>query len=197
MATLREPDVRRPPASSTRRSGEVGRISRVFRDVLELEKLRTGAERLALSDVGTRELVGVALGRLADDARTRGVALEGRVDDLFPRCDRERVLRVLLHLLENALRASPRGAQVEVEVTAGGGGAVLFSVLDRGPGIDPREWPFLFDEAAAWTDPLRKGDGLGLSVCRAIVEAHGGRIWCESDLGAGTRFRFSIPPPAA
>jgi len=174
----------------------VGRISRVFRDVLELEKLRAGSERLTLVVVDARELVDVALQRLEEHARGRGIALEGRVADLAPRCDRERVLRALLHLLENAVRASPSGEPVIVEVTAGAAGAVLFSVADRGAGIDPREWPFLFEEAAAWTDPLRKGEGLGLSVCRAIVEAHGGRIWCESSLGSGTRFRFSIPAPA-
>ena len=175
----------------------VGRISRLFRDVLEVEKLRAGAEPLRVGAVRARELVDVAVGRLGDAAGVRGVAVERRVEDVVPRCDKERVLRVLLHLLENALRASPNGGAVTVRVERLTPGSVVFSVTDRGPGIDPREWPFLFEAETAWKDPVRKGDGLGLSVCRAIVEAHGGRIWCESNLGEGTTFRFSLPVPTS
>ena len=163
----------------------------MFRDVLEVEKLRTGAEPVAQRPVEADELVEAAVGRLHDDAAAQGVTLERIVaPHLMPHCDKERILKVLLHLIENAVRASPRGAPVVVEASARGD-AVLFSVTDRGAGIDPREWPYLFEEA--WRDPHRKGDGLGLSVCRAIVEAHGGRIWCESRLGQGTTFRFVLP----
>jgi signal transduction histidine kinase len=176
----------------------VGRISRLFRDVLEVERLRAGAERLSKRGVRAGELVEVALGRLGGEARQQGVILERRVvEDVTPQCDKERVLRVLLHLIENAVRASPRGSTVTVDVERREPGVVIFSVSDRGEGVDPREWPFLFDEATAWRDPLRKGEGLGLSVCRAIVEAHGGRIWCESRLGQGSTFRFSLPIPTS
>ena len=103
---------------------------------------------------------------------------------------RERILKVLLNLLSNAVAVTPPGKRVFVTAEARGNRIVL-SVRDEGNGVDPRAWPFLFGDG--WKDPRRKGAGLGLSISRSIVQAHGGKIWCESALGAGSTFLFTLP----
>ncbi|WP_394850599.1 HAMP domain-containing histidine kinase [Pendulispora brunnea] len=178
------------------RSTPVGHVSRVFRDVYEAERLSAGAIPLARKQEPLRALADAAFARLGKEARRRGLELQNDVDEaLAVPCDPERILKVLLHLIENAIGACKDHGHVVVDARPIENG-VLVSVHDEGAGLDPRAWPYLFREG--WKDPSRKGEGLGLTVSKAIVHAHGGKIWCESALGRGTTFRFTIPnaPPS-
>ncbi|WP_394828516.1 sensor histidine kinase [Pendulispora albinea] len=173
----------------------VGHVSRVFRDVYETERLSAGAIPLARRPESLRGLADVAFARLGKEATRRSLRLCNTVpEDVVAPCDPERILKVLLHLVANAISASAGGGQVTIDARVIDNGIVI-SVQDQGSGIDPRAWPYLFREG--WKDPSRKGDGLGLTVSKAIVHAHGGKIWCESALGRGTTFRFTLPsaPP--
>jgi len=173
------------------RSTPVGHVSRVFRDVYEAERLSAGAIPLARKQEPLRALADAAFARLGKEARRRGLTLQNDVDEaLAAPCDPERILKVLLHLIENAIAACKERGHVVVDARPIESGVVL-SVRDEGSGLDPRAWPYLFREG--WKDPSRKGEGLGLTVSKAIVHAHGGKIWCESALGRGTTFRFTIP----
>ena len=109
------------------------------------------------------------------------------------------MVRVFEDLIDNALRFSPEDS--EVSVTAeGGGDQVVISVTDRGCGITPDQIGRIFDPFFTG-DPARThrcASGLGLSICRRVVERHGGRIWAESEgLGCGATVRFSLPRSAA
>jgi signal transduction histidine kinase len=105
--------------------------------------------------------------------------------------DRERVLQVLSNLIGNALKFTPPGGHVTFSVERQGP-MVRFEVLDTGPGIAAENLARVFDRF--WTvTPGKKGTGLGLFIAKGIVEAHGGRIWVESDLDHGTRFFFTLP----
>ena len=111
--------------------------------------------------------------------------------------DSDKVERVLLNLLTNAIKFSPEGGTVTVKVqwTKAPPG-VLISVTDQGSGIPPEHLDRVFDKFYRAGDDLvkkTKGVGLGLYICKSIVEHHGGRIWVESTPGEGSTFKFTLP----
>jgi signal transduction histidine kinase len=119
-----------------------------------------------------------------------------RIDEGLPRvsADPERLERVLSNLLSNALKYSTPGTPVVVSARPGDG-EVVTSVADEGPGIDPADLPHLFDRyfRAGKVRAPHEGLGLGLYITKGLVEAHGGRIWVESEVGQGSTFSFTLP----
>jgi signal transduction histidine kinase len=107
--------------------------------------------------------------------------------------DVEMIRRVLINLLENAHKYSPVGSLIVISAV-GQGDWVQFSVQDNGPGIPASEHEHIFEKFIRLnTSEGPKGMGLGLSFCRLAVEGHGGRIWVESEPGAGSCFKFTLP----
>jgi signal transduction histidine kinase len=105
-----------------------------------------------------------------------------------------RIREVLTNLLSNALRYTPRGGQVTIGLTesgSGGEGGLVIFVQDSGPGIESADLPRVFERFYKSSDS--GGMGLGLSIAKYLVEAHGGRIWAESEVGAGTKISFTLP----
>ncbi|MCY3808598.1 MAG: response regulator [Gemmatimonadetes bacterium] len=142
---------------------------------------------------------------LVDRARSTFVSGTGRHDlaidlpeDLPPvLADRARIVQVLNNLLFNAAKHSPESSPIRIEATQQGV-HVAISVSDRGRGVPPDRLSQLFRKyvapAGGVPEPGEAGAGLGLSICKGLVEAHGGRIWAESDgVGQGTRFTFTLP----
>jgi two-component system phosphate regulon sensor histidine kinase PhoR len=111
------------------------------------------------------------------------------------RGDRERIGQALLNLLHNAVKFSPAGSAVIIRVTPGET-EVIVAVQDHGQGIPRTSLPRIFERFYK-VDRARTrgagGTGLGLSIARHVVEAHGGRIWAESEEGVGSTFSFAIP----
>ena len=123
--------------------------------------------------------------------------------DLEPvTADREKVAHIVGNLLGNAIDFTPRGGRVWVKarsVTRDASRECLVEVGDTGIGIDPEHHELVFREFAqvdASASRQHHGTGLGLTIARKLVELHGGRMWLESELGAGSRFFFTIPYPA-
>ena len=168
-----------------------------------LETARAGLEvgPLEVADVALAPLVeGVvrSFAPLLEEQRLR-VDLALADDAPRARCDAPRVEQVLVNLLGNALKFAPAGSALEIRSRAieqGGRRMVEISVCDRGPGVDPRDRERIF-EPYVQTDESRKagGLGLGLAICRRIVEAHGGSIAVEPRRGGGSRFFFTLPAP--
>jgi signal transduction histidine kinase len=105
------------------------------------------------------------------------------------------VFQVLTNLLENAVRETPEGGGVTVGVEHGESyGGLRFYVQDTGPGIAPEDQERLFDRFWQVSRTDKGGAGLGLSIVRGIVEAHGGEVWVESAPSRGSTFWFSLPP---
>lgn len=130
------------------------------------------------------------------EAARRGVRLRWRSpvgDSLLVGADPRRVLQVLGNLLSNALKFTPEGGKIDCTAQRDGE-FVRFSVIDTGPGIPADELPMLFDRfyQAAGNAQKRKGLGLGLSICKGLITAHGGRIWVESLPGVGSAFNFTL-----
>jgi signal transduction histidine kinase len=108
------------------------------------------------------------------------------------RADQERVLQVLSNLVGNALKFTPEGGLVTLSAERDAT-MVRFAVVDSGPGIPREDLARVFDRFWRKETPGKKGTGLGLFIAKGIIEAHGGRIWVESDTGRGASFYFTIP----
>ena len=110
--------------------------------------------------------------------------------------DESRIAQVMSNLLENATRHTPEGGEVKVNVSAEGESTVTVAVTDNGEGIPPAEVPYVFERFHR-VDPSRAratgGAGLGLTIAKKFVEAHGGNIRAESAPGEGSRFIFDLP----
>ena len=110
--------------------------------------------------------------------------------------------QVLINLLENAIKYTPPGSPIELSAI-GARDVVTVTVADRGPGIPPGDEQRVFEKFyRARSGDGSAGVGLGLTICRGIIEAHGGRIWIENRSGSGAAFRFTLPlegtpPPVA
>lgn len=115
---------------------------------------------------------------------------------LFVRADRERILQVLSNVVGNAIKFTPAGGVVTIAAESQGTLA-RFSITDTGPGVSQEQLPHLFDRYWQATPRAGGGIGLGLSIAKGIVDAHGGQIWAESELGKGTTFYFTLPALAA
>ena len=109
--------------------------------------------------------------------------------------DEERIRQIVTNLLNNAIRYSPEGSQIDINLNETDK-AVQISVSDNGPGIPDSDIEFVFNRfyrVDSSRDRASGGRGLGLSIAKEFVEAHGGNIWVESDYGNGSQFTFEIP----
>jgi two-component system sensor histidine kinase KdpD len=181
---------------------ETGRMSRLVENVLRMTQLQSGAIAPKKQWQPLEEVVGSALGRLGKTLADHPIAT--RIPPNMPLLHFDGVLveQVLINLLDNAAKYTPPGTPVDIAGAVEENNAVV-EVADRGPGLAPGEERHIFDKfvrGAAGTTQGRRGAGLGLAICRAIVEIHGGRIWAENRPGGGARFTFTIPierqPPA-
>jgi two-component system sensor histidine kinase KdpD len=139
------------------------------------------------------EVIGAALEQLDLPLRGREVVLQLPEDLPLVAIDEVLVERVLVNLLENAIRYTPPESPIELTASADPE-AVTVAVLDRGPGMTPGEEAKVFEKFfRGETGQSRRGIGLGLALARSVVEAHGGRIWAENRPGGGAAFRFTLP----
>ncbi|HET9228262.1 MAG TPA: PAS domain-containing sensor histidine kinase, partial [Thermoanaerobaculia bacterium] len=172
------------------------RLVRLTNDILDMEKIESGKMPFHPGPVDLVPLVEQAI--LSNRAYAHGFGVEIRLVEAMPAkvlADPDRLHQVLTNLLSNAARHSPRGASVEVRVHRDGGRSRV-SVTDRGTGIPPEFQPQVFEKFAQADSRSRRHEGstgLGLSISRAIIERHGGRIWFETEVGAGTTFSFELP----
>ncbi|MEI7771752.1 MAG: ATP-binding protein [Chloroflexales bacterium] len=177
---------------------EVGRLTRLVRDLQELS--RAEAKQLALhpSRMACAALITQAVARLAPQYAEKGVEIVVAAPADLPAIavDPDRMLQVLVNLLGNALRATPAGGRVAVTAQHTDD-AVTVTVADTGIGIDAAHLPHLFERFYR-VDPARSrglgGHGIGLTISKSLVEAHGGQIWAASaGLGAGATVGFTLP----
>jgi signal transduction histidine kinase len=177
---------------------EADRLQRLVNDLQELSRVEAGAYELHLSQASLEEVVQATIARLGRQFEEKGVALTTRVPEDMPpiRMDSDRIGQVLLNLVGNALQYTPAGGSVHIQAVHQPG-EVQVSVADTGIGIPPEHLPHLFtrfyrvDKSRARTGG---GSGIGLTIARHLVEAHGGRIWAESQgAGKGSRFTFTLP----
>jgi Na+/proline symporter/nitrogen-specific signal transduction histidine kinase len=181
---------------------ETERLTRLINQVLDLAKIESGRAEWRITRTDVRDIVNEAIAQMSQVFKDKGVALNAQLPAraVVVEADSDRLLQVLLNLLSNALKFSPadRG-RVDVTVREIDG-VVRVDVRDNGPGIRPEDQPFIFDKFRQVGDTLTAkppGTGLGLHISRQIIEHFGGRLWVESEYGAGARFSFTLPLAAA
>ncbi|MDQ3036650.1 MAG: PAS domain-containing protein [Myxococcota bacterium] len=171
------------------------RMEHLIRDLLDVASIQKQRLAVDVRPESVRPLLTDACESHQPAARQKGVDLSVAVDeteDARAACDSQRIQQVLANLLGNATKFCKEGDSIRLRAWPDGE-RVVFEVADTGPGIAPGELPHIFDPY--WSAPRHaaRGTGLGLFISRGIVEAHGGRIWAESELGAGSTFRFTLP----
>lgn len=186
-----EPELRRELAQSIVQ--ESGRLNRLVGDLLEVTRLESGAVQLHLEWQPLEEVVGVALHRLESVRSSHPIRLKLADDLPLVPIDGLLLQQALFNLLDNAIRYSPPGSDLELSATKNNGN-VLVEIADRGSGLSDDELDHVFDKFYRASSHRGKGGvGLGLTICRGIVQAHGGRIWAENRPGGGAIFRFTLP----
>ncbi len=170
---------------------EAEHLNRMIRNVLDMTRLESGAIKINKEWQSLEEIVGMALSRLSEKLKDHPLTTKLPEDLPLIRCDGLLIGQVLTNLLENAVKYTPRGTQLELSATV-----LIFEVMvelaDRGPGIPPGEEERIFDKFVR-SRAAGGGVGLGLTICRTIVAAHDGAIWAENRPGGGAVFRFTIP----
>lgn len=176
---------------------EVDRLNRLVGNLLDMSRIEGNALKPEKEWYPLGELVHDVLGRMQPLLQDR-IVQTSLPDDIPPvSLDYLEIDQVLTNLIENAVHYTPAESPIEISVRADGG-QVTVSVADHGPGIPPSNVERIFDKFYRVLDAQRdaahpRGSGLGLAVCRGLVEAHAGRIWVENREGGGAIFRFTLP----
>jgi PAS domain S-box-containing protein len=190
------PDSERPTEAKqigiVRRAAE--RMNRLIQDLLEVKRIESGRLTIEKRDTDATSVINEALEILRPIAAASSLTIETEVAPGTPRVcvDPPRIQQVLSNLVGNAIKFTPAGGQITLRATPGENEA-HFIVADTGPGIAADQLPHIFGRFYQGKRTDRRGIGLGLTIAKGIVEAHGGRIWVESQLGQGSSFYFTVP----
>jgi signal transduction histidine kinase len=166
--------------------------------LFELARIDAGVLAQQMQQADLAQVIGTCVSGFQAEARAKRISLEGRAGEDLPPvlCAPDQVQRVLYNLLANAIRHTPPDGSIAIVVSPRAGD-VTIAVEDTGVGVTPEAAERMFDrfwrEDSARTSP---GSGLGLAIARALVEAHGGRIWAENRPGGGARVAFTLPAGA-
>ena len=172
-------------------------LSRLVADLRDLALAEAGQLRLERQPISLSEVIAQVSEGLEAQARGKGVTLKFEMSNTLPlvEADEQRIAQVLFNMMSNALRHTPSGGTITTSAESRDG-RVLVNVRDTGTGIPPEDLPHVFERfyrADRSRARATGGSGLGLTIAKQIVEAHGGQIWARSWLGAGSTFTFSLP----
>jgi two-component system sensor histidine kinase KdpD len=171
---------------------EAERLERLLANLLDMTRLESGGVELRREWVPVEEIVGAVLGRL--EPRLAGRPVRTELPSELPLLAADPLLleQLLLNLIENAVKYTPPASPIEITATVRDGELEL-TVADRGPGLPRGEESRVFEKFFRGAHPGVPGAGLGLAICRAIAEAHGGKLMAESRPGGGALFRLLLP----
>ncbi len=176
---------------------EARRLNELLKSLLDVTRLQSGSLRVNRDWESLEEVVGSVLHRLDDRAGAHRVLTHVPSDLPLLQIDAILIEQVLLNLVDNAFKHSASEQPIEIEVGLQGTESALVSVIDHGSGIDDSELTRIFDKFYRTDGSLGGGLGLGLTIARGIVEAHGGRIWASQTAGGGLTVQFTLPLSAS
>jgi signal transduction histidine kinase len=188
-----EPDRRsQKPAEVIERAAT--RMNRLIEDLLDVTRMEAGRLSVEPARVSTQQIVSEAIEAQRSLAASASLELRLELAPELPEvwADRDRFLQIFENLIGNALKFTKPGGRITVGAALREG-QVLFWVTDTGSGISAENLPHLFDRFWQARKAERRGAGLGLPIVKGLVEAHGGRIWVESQPGQGSTFFFTLP----
>lgn len=183
------------PRFLSRIATEVDALTQMAQELLDLSRIESGQVQLNFESISPRKLLYSAADRMKAQAERANIKLNVLTTDDLPtiRADKARLEQVLVNLIHNAVKFTKPGGEITLEAEAVDGG-IRCAVRDTGTGIPAESLSRIFERFYR-VDSSRTGSGtgLGLSISRHIVEAHGGKIWAESEEGRGSTFYFSLP----
>ncbi len=197
--TLQDGALDDPPAARrflARMQTEVDALTQMAGELLELSRIESGQVPLQLKPISPSQLLQSATDRMKTQAERAGLNVQAECNPNLPNvpADASRLEQVLVNLIHNAIKFTPPGGEIRLFAKMDGK-YIRFDVSDTGAGIDPDDLPRIFERFYKADRARTKGGGtgLGLSIARHIVEAHGGKIWVESEPEKGSTFYFTIP----
>ncbi|HEX7150702.1 MAG TPA: response regulator [Thermoanaerobaculia bacterium] len=171
------------------------RLVRLINDILDIERMESGKITLSRQICDTRELLEQVADVMRPMAERAQIHLEVDACDVTLYADSDRLVQTLTNLVSNAVKFSGAGTTITLSAHAEAE-LVTFDVADEGRGIPSEKLDAIFErfqQVDASDSREKGGSGLGLAICRSIVRQHGGEIWAESEMGHGSRFRFTVP----
>ena len=181
-------------------NSESERLTRLINDVLDLARIQSGRMHWAEGDLEINEAIDTAVDGINILSNQKYISVRVDLDPDLPPVwsDKDKLVQVVTNLLSNAIKFTPEEGEIWVQAKflPEGSGMVQVSVSDTGIGIAPEDQEKVFEKFRQMGDTLSdkpKGTGLGLPICKEILEHYGGRIWVESELGKGSTFFFTLP----
>jgi PAS domain S-box-containing protein len=171
------------------------RLVRLVNDIVDFERIGNGSLPLHKSEWNAIDLLRRAMDPERSSAARAGLKFRIDAQPVDVWADGDRILQVLGNLIRNAIKFSEKGGEIRLAARAGSDKEVTFEVQDQGPGIPPEKLELIFDrfqQADASDSRMQGGTGMGLALCRGIVNQHGGRIWVQSNPGRGSTFFFTV-----
>jgi signal transduction histidine kinase len=169
-------------------------MDRLIHDLLDFGSFENGRLRVVAEEQDIRDVVTNTVEAFEPVGSARHITISADVPDaaVMVSFDQHRIFQVLSNLVHNAIKFTPRGGSIRVRVRALDGTCIV-SVTDTGIGIPTHELSSIFEQFHQLDAGDRRGLGLGLYISLWIVEAHGGRIWADSEVGTGTTVSFTLP----
>jgi signal transduction histidine kinase len=171
----------------------------MINDLLDVSKMESGTLSLEYNQVSATKLLDSAQRQVQALATAQGLTLTSEVAPETPlfQADEDKLVRTLVNLLSNAIKFTPEGGGIDISVRpAKDQQAIVFCVRDTGEGIPQDQLGHIFDkfgQVESRKSGRKMSTGLGLTFCKMVVEAHGGCIWVESEVGRGSTFLFRLP----
>jgi PAS domain S-box-containing protein len=178
-------------------NSENERLTRLIDDVLDLSKIEAGLAEWNMKSVHIEEILKISIDGIREIARKNNLSLESRIEEDLPTvtADSDKIIQVMMNLLGNAVKYTPEKGNITVGAKQKGNFIEVF-VSDTGIGIDPEDHQAVFERFKQISHAQTgkpKGTGLGLTICKQIIEKHKGKIWVVSELDKGSAFYFTIP----
>jgi len=174
---------------------ESERMNRLIGNLLNMIRVETGSLQVQKEWQPLDDTIGVALIRLDERMKGHPVSVKLQPDLPLAYIDGILIEQVFINLLENAAKYTPQGSPIDI-VASAEDGQILVEIADRGPGLPPGEEAKIFEKFYRVPSAGSAGGvGLGLTICRGIITAHGGKIWAENRAGGGASFKFTLPAP--
>ncbi|ABR54051.1 integral membrane sensor signal transduction histidine kinase [Methanococcus vannielii SB] len=174
----------------------VVRLNRLISSMLDLSKLAKGELEMHREEINIKKTIDEVIDDLKPISAEKNINITLEIDDIIINADKDRMKQVFINLIENAIKFSPENEIIEIKGKEEYHGDVSITVKDNGEGIPKDKLEKVFDRFyQADLSPKRKGKGtgLGLAVCKSIIQAHGGSIWVKSEIGKGCTFYIVLP----
>lgn len=176
------------------------RMINLINDLLDIEKIKSGTMSLSQEPVVVQDLFDDVALSVSGWSAESSIAVKIEPSNLVVNGDREKLIRVIFNLVSNAIKFSPKGSEIVLfctrqKNTDSGNSLVEITIADQGPGVAPNMVATIFErfQQAGDIDRDKGGSGLGLSICKEIVQLHGGKIWVSANQPKGSVFHFTVP----